>query len=148
MSKFINPGLIKTNRRNVLRGSVLAGAAAVTGDSVIAAPRTPKLTTVNETFAKLYKAAGANTKAAPADLSGYTRVKQEMVAPPFAPQHEQVATGGPKIVEIEMEVRERLVVVDEDTGASIWALTYNGSVPGPLIIVHEGDMIELTLAQS
>jgi nitrite reductase (NO-forming) len=145
MSKFINPGLMKTNRRNVLRGSVLAGAAAVTGAGVIAAPRTPKLTKVNETSAKLYKTAGESTKAAPADLSGYTRVKQEMVAPPFAPEHEHVATGGPKIIEIEIDIRERLVVVDEDTGASIWALTYNGSVPGPLIIVHEGDMIELTL---
>ena len=82
MSKFINPGLMKTNRRNVLRGSVLAGAAAVTGAGVIAAPRTPKLTKVNETSAKLYKTAGESTNAAPADLSGYTRVKQDMVAPP------------------------------------------------------------------
>jgi len=72
-------------------------------------------------------------------------VKQELVAPPFAPAHEQVATGGPKIIEITMETTERLMVVDEDTGASIWALTYNGSVPGPLIICHEGDMVELTL---
>ena len=78
-------------------------------------------------------------------MSGYTRVKQELVAPPFAPAHEQVATGGPKIIEITMETEERLMVVDEDTGASIWAFTYNGSVPGPLIICHQGDMIELTL---
>lgn len=79
------------------------------------------------------------------DLSGYTRVKQELVAPPFAPEHQQVASGGPKIIEIYMETTERLMIVDEDTGASIWALTYNGSVPGPLIICHQGDMIELTL---
>ena len=87
----------------------------------------------------------AQVMAKAADLSGYTRVKQELVAPPYAPVHEQVATGGPKIVEIYMETAERLMVVDEDTGASIWAMTYNGSVPGPLIVVHEGDMIELTL---
>ena len=31
MTKFINPGLTKTSRRNVLRGSVLAGAAAMAG---------------------------------------------------------------------------------------------------------------------
>jgi nitrite reductase (NO-forming) len=49
------------------------------------------------------------------------------------------------IHEIYMETTERLMVVDEDTGAEVWALTYNGSVPGPLIIFHEGDMIELTL---
>lgn len=148
MTKFINPGLIKTNRRNVLRGSVLAGAAAMAGAGAMATPRAPKFTGVNATSAKLYKAAGqqaAASDAKQADLSGYTRVKQELVAPPFAPVHEQVATGGPKIIEITMETQERLMVVDEDTGASIWALTYNGSVPGPLIICHQDDMVELTL---
>ena len=148
MTKFINPGLMKTSRRNVLRGSVLAGAAALTGAGAMATPRAPKLHKANATSAKLYKAAAEQAKdttAKPADLSGYTRVKQELVAPPFAPEHEQVATGGPKIVEITMETSEVLMVVDEDTGAEVWALTYNGSVPGPLIIVHEGDMVELTL---
>ncbi|MCX8227356.1 MAG: copper-containing nitrite reductase [Sulfitobacter sp.] len=148
MTKFINPSLMKTNRRNVLRGSVLAGAAALTGAGAMARTRTPKLDIANATSAKLYKAAAqqtADSTAKPADLSGYTRVKQEMVAPPYAPVHEQVATGGPKIVEVTLETTERLMVVDEDTGASVWALTYNGSVPGPLIIVHEGDMVELTL---
>ena len=148
MSKFINPGLKTTSRRNVLRGSVLAGAAALTGGAAIAARRGPQMLKANETSAKLYKAAAkvdADSTAKAADLSGYTRVKQELVAPPFAPEHEQVATGGPKIVEITMDTTERLMVVDEDTGAEIWALTYNGSVPGPLIIVHEGDMVELTL---
>ena len=48
MTKFINPGLMKTNRRNVLRGSVLAGAAAMTGAGALAAaPRAPKLDGVN-----------------------------------------------------------------------------------------------------
>ncbi len=148
MTKFINPGLMKTTRRKVLRGSMLAGAAAITGASALAAPRTPKLHGVNAASANLYKVAGqqdAATNAKPADLSGYTRVKQELVAPPFAPEHEQIATGGPKIVEITLETEERLMVVDEDNEASIWAFTYNGSVPGPLIIVHEGDMVELTL---
>ncbi len=148
MTKFINPGLKKTSRRNVLRGSVLAGAAAVTGAGAMASRRAPSLEGVNATSAKLYKAAEqqtADSTAKPADLSGYTRVKQELVAPPFAPDHEQVATGGPKIIEITMDTTEKLMVVDEDSGASVWALTYNGSVPGPLIICHEGDMVELTL---
>ena len=146
MTKFINPALVKTSRRGVLRGSVLAGAAAISGvGAMAAAPRSPKLTGVNAASAKLYKAAGEQGSAKPADLSGYTRVKQNLVRPPFAPEHEQVATGGPKIIEITMETREIPMVVDEDTGASIWALTYNGSVPGPLIICHQDDMIELTL---
>ncbi len=148
MTKFINPGLMPTSRRNILRGSVLAGAAAMTGASLKASPRAPSLNRINQTSANLYRVAGeqdAESTAIPADLSGYTRVKQELVAPPFAPAHEQVATGGPKIIEITMETEERLMVVDEDTGAEIWALTYNGSVPGPLIICHEGDMVELTI---
>ena len=148
MTKSINPGLMQTSRRNVLRGSVLAGAAALTGARAMATPHQPKLSIANATSANLYKAADKQAKdanAQPADLSGYTRVKQELVTPPYAPEHEQVATGGPKIIEIAMETSERLMVVDEDTGASIWALTYNGSVPGPLIICHVGDMVELTL---
>jgi nitrite reductase (NO-forming) len=148
MTKFINPGLMPTSRRNILRGSVLAGAAAMTGAAVKASPRAPKMSAINDASANLYRVAGeqeADSAAAPADLSGYTRVQMELVAPPFAPVHEQVATGGPKIIEITMETTERLMVVDEDTGASVWALTYNGSVPGPLIICHEGDMVELTL---
>ncbi|GAA6208372.1 copper-containing nitrite reductase [Cognatishimia sp. WU-CL00825] len=146
MSKYINPGLIPTNRRNVLRGSLLAGAAAVAGGSVTAAARKPAM--VNPRPMPLTRVAEkteAATNAKPANLAGYTRVKQELVAPPFAPVHDQVAVGGPKIIEITMETKEVLLTVDEDTGAEIWALTYNGSVPGPLIIAHEGDMVELTL---
>ena len=149
MTKFINPGLFPTSRRDVLRGSVLAGAAAMSGalaSSAAATPRrlpTPPLRDASPRF--IQAQADAQAAAAPVDLSGYERVRQELVAPPFAPVHEQVATGAPKIVEIELITEERLMVLDEDTGASIWALTYNGSVPGPLIIVHEGDYVELTL---
>ena len=144
MTKRINPSLMPTSRRNVLRGSMLAGAAAVAGGASFAQTKRPP---ASKSPAPLYKqgAGAAESAARPADLSGYTRVRQELVAPPFAPEHEHVATGGPKIVEIEMVTEERLMVVDEDTGASVWALTYNGSVPGPLVIVHEGDMVELTL---
>jgi nitrite reductase (NO-forming) len=149
MTKFINPGLMSTSRRNVLRGSVLAGAAAVSGALTARAAgaphRIPSPHLRNVPPQILLAQAEAQAAAPPADLSGYTRVKQTLVAPPFAPDHEQVATSGPRIVEVTMDVQERLMVVDEDTGASIWAMTYNGSVPGPLIIVHEGDMVELTL---
>lgn len=146
MTKFVNPGLMQSSRRNVLRGSILAGAAAMTGAAAMAAPKRAPMPNMQAPSARFVQAeAQAQVQAPAVDLSGYTRVKQELVAPPFAPTHEQVATGGPKIIEITMETTERLMVVDEDTGASVWALTYNGSVPGPLIICHVGDMIELTL---
>jgi nitrite reductase (NO-forming) len=148
MTKFINPGLMPTSRRNVLRGSVLAGAAAMTGSMVAgSAPggHNP-IPNPNLPDAKVLRVQQREMeRAAPADLSGLERVRQKMVRPPYAPEHEQIATGDPKIVEVEMVVDERLMVVDEDTGASIWAMTYNGSVPGPLIIVHQDDYVELTL---
>jgi nitrite reductase (NO-forming) len=148
MPESRRPDTFSTNRRNILRGGALAGAAAMTGSFASAAsvrrpaiPLSSAMPDATITRVQLEQFAGA----APADLSGYERVQQRLVRPPYAPEHDQVARGAPKIVEIEMMVDERLMVVDEDTGASIWAMTYNGSVPGPLIIVHEGDYVELTL---
>jgi nitrite reductase (NO-forming) len=82
--------------------------------------------------------------AAAVDVSKLQRVKQDMVAPPFAPAHEQTAGPEPKIVEVTLDIIEKKMIIDGD-GTEIWALTYNGSVPGPLIVVHEGDYVELTL---
>jgi nitrite reductase (NO-forming) len=82
--------------------------------------------------------------AAPVDLSKLQRVKQELVAPPFAPMHEQVAGPEPRIIEVTIDIVEKKMVID-DEGTEVWALSYNGSVPGPLIVAHEGDYIELTL---
>ncbi|MEQ1521715.1 MAG: copper-containing nitrite reductase [Aestuariivirga sp.] len=78
------------------------------------------------------------------DISSLPRVKQAMVAPPFLPEHEQVATGEPKIVEVTFVIEEKKMVIDSE-GTEVWALTFNGSVPGPMIVVHEGDYVELTL---
>ena len=78
------------------------------------------------------------------DISKLPRVKQKMVTPPFLPEHEQVATGGPKIVEVTFTIEEKRIVIDND-GTEIWAFAYEGSVPGPMIVVHEGDYVELTL---
>ena len=30
-------------------------------------------------------------------------------------------------------------------GVFVWAFTFNGSVPGPIVVAHEGDYVELTL---
>jgi nitrite reductase (NO-forming) len=78
------------------------------------------------------------------DVSKLPVVTQELVAPPFVPKHDQVAKGGPKVVKVRMETIEKLVQVAPD-GTKMWALTFNGTVPGPLIVVHEGDYVELTL---
>ena len=79
-----------------------------------------------------------------ASVDNLERVTQTLVAPPFLPKHDQVASGKPKVVQIRLEIEEKLIEVDK-SGAKIWAMTYNGSVPGPIIVVHEGDYVELTL---
>lgn len=72
------------------------------------------------------------------------RITQKLVTPPFVPEHEQVVKGAPKVVQVRMVIEEKLMKVSPD-GPSIWAMTFNGSVPGPLIVVHQNDYVELTL---
>ena len=72
------------------------------------------------------------------------RQKVELVAPPFVHPHEQATKEGPKIVEFKLTVEEKEVVID-DAGTKMWAMTYNGSLPGPMMVLHEGDYMELTL---
>jgi len=81
--------------------------------------------------------------AAPVDLSAMPRRKVRLLAPPHVHEHEQVASTGPEIVEFEMKIIEKELQVDDN--AWIQAMTFNGSVPGPMMVVHEGDYVELTL---
>jgi len=108
------------SRRNLMGATLLAATAA----TLVTAP------------------ALADTQ--PTDISKLPRVKQELVPPPFLPVHEQVATTGPKIVEVTLTIEEKRIVIDND-GTEIWAFTYNGTVPGPMIVCHEGDYVELTM---
>lgn len=89
-------------------------------------------------------AMAATPAAAAVDVAGLPRVQQKLVAPPFLPEHEQVASGGPKVVEVILPIDEKKMEIDAD-GTEVWALTYGGSVPGPMIVVHEGDYVEVTL---
>lgn len=72
------------------------------------------------------------------------RVTQKLVAPPFLPEHEQVAQGAPKVVQVRMVIEEKRLKISPE-GPTIWAMTFNGSVPGPIIVVHQDDYVELTL---
>ena len=114
------PKMTDLNRRRLL----------LAGGTIAAAPGVGKLV--------------AARAAAAADAASLPRVKQELVPPPAVPEHEQIASGGPRIVEVELVVREDKRVIDSD-GTEIHALTYNGSIPGPLVVCHEGDYVELTL---
>ena len=112
------------SRRTFLSGSVAVGTGLVVAQVATSSAQAASLS--------------------PAEIAGLPRVTQEMVAPPFLPKHDQVAKGGPKVVEVRFVIEEKKMVLDDDD-AEIWALTFNGSVPGPMIVVHENDYVELTL---
>ena len=116
----------RISRRALLAGATAIGAAA-------------QLAAVLPGAAQETAASGAAI-----DLSTLERVKVDLVAPPFVHAHEQVASGGPRIVEFTLTIEEKLHQVD-DEGTTVWAMTFNGSVPGPLMVVHQDDYVELTL---
>ena len=84
------------------------------------------------------------TTALAADDLKLPRQKVELVAPPFVHAHEQATKQGPKIVEFKLTIEEKKVVIDEK-GTTFQAMTFNGSMPGPMMVVHEGDYVETTL---
>ena len=107
MKKGKQMGKAPENQQGVSRRNFLSGSAVV-GSGLLAA-----------------KLGASSTHAATptlvSQLADLPRVTQELVAPPFAPKHQQVASGGPKIVEIRMVLEEKIMVLDDD-GAEIWSL--------------------------
>lgn len=109
--------------------------ALMVGAGIVAAPMIVRAAAAQETM---------DTSAAePVDLSALERIRHELVAPPFVHAHEQVASTGPRIVEFAMTIREKEIQVAPD--AWLQGMTFNGSIPGPMMVVHEGDYVELTL---
>jgi nitrite reductase (NO-forming) len=84
-----------------------------------------------------------NASQAGMDISKLPSITQELVAPPFFPEHTQKSTSQ-KVVKVRMVIEEKKMIID-DIGTEIWAFTYDGSMPGPMIVAHEGDYIEVTL---
>ena len=82
--------------------------------------------------------------ATPQDVAGLEHVKIDLVKPPLVHAHEQATTSAPKVVEFTMHVVEQQIVID-DQGTKMWSMGYNGWLPGPLMVVHEGDYLQLTL---
>lgn len=81
-------------------------------------------------------AAASAVEPAPADL---VRMPQPEVAPP-------VGDRGPQLVKVELEAKEIVAEIDDGVAYKFW--TFNGTVPGPMIRVREGDTVELTLKNS
>jgi len=120
-------GTFNLTRRTLLAGAALAGVVG----------------SVLETGRALAQESAPDTGPAP-DLSTLKREKVTLVAPPFVHPHEQVATGGPKIVEFTLTIEEKEMVIDY-YGTTLQAMTFNGTAPGPLMVVHQDDYVELTL---
>ncbi len=77
------------------------------------------------------------------EIDEMERVVQQLVAPPFLPEHTQIANSEPQIIQITMTVEEKEMQIDKDLTARVMA--FNGSIPGPIIVVHQDDYVELTL---
>ena len=96
------------------------GLAALVGVPTIAA----------DTLARVTKAPVTVAAAQQGHLN-LPRHKVELVAPPFVHPHEQATRQGPKIMEFRLAVEEKKIVID-DEGTTLQAMTFNGSIPGPL----------------
>ena len=77
------------------------------------------------------------------DGDNLERITQVMVPPPLLPKFDQIDKDDPKVVQVTFVVQEKKMEVAP--GDSIWAFTFNGTIPGPMIVVHQNDFVELTL---
>jgi len=100
------------DRRNFLKTGALAGTATAFGAYAIAANQTVAQAAGNSTNANAKVTNPLHTSMSEEEIAKLPRVKQEMVAPPFAPKHEHVASGGPKVVEVTMTIKEMKWQVD------------------------------------
>ena len=126
---------IPLGRRSFLTATAVGATLAGLGGTAVLTPASANAATTDDPL-------GLPT--AEIDLATLPRVTQTLVPPPQVPAHDQIATTGPRIVEVTMTILEKKIPID-DEGTTIWAFTYEGSVPGPMIVAHQGDYIELTL---
>ena len=120
---------INEDRRNLI-----TGGAAVVGATVAAS----FLSQPAHAAAK-----SSNDRMAQYSADQLQRVKQELVPPPMVPKHDQVAVGKPKVIEVRMEIEEKQVELEN--GVKAWVCAFGGTTPGPLIVCHQHDYVELTL---
>ncbi len=111
---------------------LLVFVSYVWGCSSTAVQTAPKLVSTERTI-----------NSTPTDIASLHRQSQKLVSPPFLPVHDQAAIGGPRIIEVRLQAEEKMI--DIGNGQTIQAMTFNGSIPGPIIVAHQDDYLELTL---
>ena len=131
------------SRRQLLTTASGAGAATMLGGAMIASA-SPLNKGTGPAARGRPRMANTTVTDSPTNVDLLQRVTQKLVPPPFLPAHDQVASGAPKVVQVRLVIEEKTMVID-DEGTEIHAMTFNGSVPGPIIVVHQGDYVELTL---
>ncbi len=77
------------------------------------------------------------------NVDNLKHVTEKLVPPPNLPQYDQVDKDDPKVVDVKLVVKEMKKEIAP--GAFTWVLTYDGTVPGPIIVVHQNDYVQLTL---
>jgi nitrite reductase (NO-forming) len=70
---------------------------------------------------------------------GLTRLPQPQMMPPLGP-------GEPSLVHFDLETREVTALLADGVGYHFW--TFNGTVPGPMLRVRQGDTVEIALSNA
>ena len=117
---------MRLHRRDFLKASTAASTATAFGAFALAGNGAAiAATQATDKSGSMMVAQASMTEG---DIAALPRFKLDLVAPPFVPKHDQVASGGPKVVEVTMTAKEMRWTVD-DGGAEIWASTFDGSIP-------------------
>ncbi len=73
----------------------------------------------------------------------FQKTQEILVKPPYLPAHQQRSLGPPQIIQVRLVTEEKEIEIAD--GVYVQAATFNGSIPGPIIVAHQDDYIELTL---
>ncbi|HET7034823.1 MAG TPA: copper-containing nitrite reductase [Thermomicrobiaceae bacterium] len=120
-------------RRGVMRGLALVALVIL---SLAVASVGAWTTGGGGTQAAMNMTAAPDDAALAAEVAGLTRLPQPVVAPP-------VGHRDPTTVKVTLVAQEVKALLDNGVGYTFY--TFNGTVPGPMIRVREGDTVELTL---
>lgn len=98
-------------------------------------PQNPAGTAATQTTADK-----SDTRTAPSlDIAGLAPLPVVEAAPPVNREH-------PALVQVELEAKPVTALINEGVAYTYW--TFNGTVPGPMIRVRQGDTVELTFKNS
>ncbi len=127
-------------RRTWLKNSAMAATAGIAAIEILpgTAAQAGETRHTGKTTANMH-AGGA------VPVEKLEHIRPKLLPPPFVMEHEQATRAAPRVVEFTMTIEEKEVVIDEENGTTLQAMTFNGSMPGPTMVVHEGDYLQLTL---